>query len=256
MVLKLKNNTSNYILSSVDNALEVLDLLSSNYELSATEVGRMLNIGKSTAFRLLTTLENRGYVKKNSNNKYRLGMKFAFMGSIVLDRMEIIKHSHPFLEELTKDTNETTHLVILEEDNNVRFVDKVTSPSTIRMESFIGLKRPAYCTATGKVLLAYKDENAINEYLKNTNFIQYTQYTVKNAEELREILMQIRKDGYGIDANESEIGLTCYAAPILDPSGKAIAAISVSGPSERMYINKQKLISSIKSTAYEISNSI
>jgi DNA-binding IclR family transcriptional regulator len=256
MALRLDDKTSNYILSSVDNALEVLDLLSNNYELGATEVGRILNIGKSTAFRLLTTLENRGYVKKGPNNKYRLGMKFAYMGSIVLDRMEIIKHSHPYLEELTKETNETTHLVILEEDNNVRFVDKVTSPSTIRMESFIGLKRPAYCTATGKVLLAYKDEDAINEYLKNTNFVQYTQYTVKNAEVLREILKQIRQDGYGTDINESEIGLTCYAAPILDPSGKAIAAISVSGPSERMFVNKQSLIVAIKSTAKKISNSI
>lgn len=256
MVLVNKVNTSNYILSSVDNALQILDLLSTNYELSATEVGRRLNIAKSTAFRLLTTLESRGYVKKSTNNKYRLGMKFTYMGSIVLGRMEIIKYAHPFLEKLTKETNETTHLVILEEDNNVRFVDKVTSPSTIRMESFVGLKLPAYCTATGKVLLAYKDEDEIEEYLKTTNFVQYTQYTVKNAEELREILMQIRKNGYGVDANESEIGLTCYAAPILDPSGKAIAAISVSGPSERMYINRQKLISSTKSTASEISKSI
>jgi DNA-binding IclR family transcriptional regulator len=256
MALESKDKSSNYILNSVDNALEVLDLLSNNYELGTTQISRILNIGKSTAFRLLATLENKGYVTKGTNNKYRLGMKFSYMGSIVLDRMEIIKHSHPYLQELSKDTKETTHLVILEDDNNVRFVDKVIPASTIRMESFVGLKKPAYCTATGKVLLAYKDESFIEEYLRNTKFVQYTQYTVGGPKEFHEILKKIKQNGYSTDIDESEIGLTCYAAPILDPSGKAIAAISASGPSERMFDNKQRLIRSVMSTANKISNSI
>lgn len=244
-----------YILGSVDNALAVLDLLSENYELSTTEVSRMLNIGKSTAFRLLTTLENKGYVSKDANSKYRLGMKFTYMGSLVLERMEIIKHSRPYLQDLSKNTKETTHLVILEDDNYVRFLDKVVPASTIRMESFVGLKKPAYCTATGKALLSHKDENFIVEYINNTNFIQYTQYTIMNPKEFHNQLKEIKEKGYAEDLDESEIGLTCFASPILDPTGKAIAAVSASGPSERMLDNKRKLINSVMHAAREISNS-
>lgn len=245
-----------YILQSVDSALDVLELLSNHNELGVSEVSTLLKIGKSTAYRLLHTLENKGYVSKDINSRYRLSIKFAYLGSIVLDRMEIIKHSHSYLEELTKSTNETTHLVIWTDDNNVRFIDKVTSSSTIRMDSFVGSKKPAYCTATGKVLLAYKDDDFLKKYLKEIDLIKFTSHTIENAEELKEVIHNIKLNGYSEDIDESEDGLTCFAAPIIDPTGNSLAAISVSGPTTRMLSNKPVLVKRLKNMAEKISESL
>jgi len=118
-------------------------------------------MGKSTAFRLLATLEGRSFVDKIENSKYRLGIKLASIGGIVLNRMEIIRVAHPFLVKLTEQSVETSHLVILYNNTKVQFIDKVSSPSTIRMESRIGLVRSAHVIGTGKVLLAFQDEDFI-----------------------------------------------------------------------------------------------
>jgi IclR family KDG regulon transcriptional repressor len=150
-----------YILQSVDNALAILQLLCHYEELNVTEIAHYMHMGKSTAFRLLATLEGRSFVDKIENSKYRLGIKLASIGGIVLNRMEIIRVAHPFLVKLTEQSVETSHLVILYNNTKVQFIDKVSSPSTIRMESRIGLVRSAHVIGTGKVLLAFQDEDFI-----------------------------------------------------------------------------------------------
>ncbi len=248
--------SSKYILQSVDNALRILDLLGEHPELGASEVAKLLGIGRTSAFRLLTTLERRKFINKGMNNKYRLGMKFPYLGSILLNRSSIIRTAHPYLEDLSHQVKENCNLVVLEDDYNVRFIDKVRSPSSLHMETFVGVARPAYCTATGKVLLAYLDEPAIEDYLENMHFKQFTDATIKNAQDFRAVLTEVRKLGYASNIGESEFGLIAYAAPILDLSGKAVAAISVAGPSERIQANREQIISSVKATAAQISNNL
>ncbi len=245
-----------YVLQSVACALDVLDLLSNHKTLGVSEVATLLEIGKSTAYRLLQTLENRKYVSKDINSRYRLSIKFAYMGSIVLDRLEIVKLARPYLERLSEITNETVHLVVWTDDNNVRFVDKVVSKSTIRMESFVGLKKPAYCTATGKALLSHKSDGFLERYLKNIDFINFTNHTIKDAETLRNIIYNIREQGYSSDIDESEEGLTCFASAILDPTGKPLAAISTSGPTVRMLAKQHFLVEELTKIVEEISESL
>ena len=245
-----------YLLQSVGTALDVLDLLCNYEDLGVSEVAQYLEIGKSTAYRLLYTLQSKGYVKKDENSRYRLSIKFAYFGSIVLDRMEIVKLARPYLEDLTLLTNETSHLVVWAENNEVRFVDKVSSSSTIRMESFVGLKKPAYCTATGKVLLSFKDDVFLDKYLENVEFTEFTSYTIDNPLSLKETIFKIRKQGYSTDVDESEEGLTCFAAPILDPMGQALAAISVSGPTSRMLARRAFLIEHLINISGKISRTL
>ncbi|MEG6615103.1 IclR family transcriptional regulator [Peptococcaceae bacterium 1198_IL3148] len=241
----------------MDNALLILDLLSKHEELGASEVARLMGMGKSTAFRLLSTLEGRRFVSKTENNKYRLGIHLVSIGSLVIHRMEIVRVVHPYLLNLSQQCNETAHLVVWNDDTRVQFIDKVqSSSSSIRMESMVGMCRRAHLTGTGKVLLAYQNEGAIEHYIKVVDFSPKTAHSITNGEQLLQSLEEIRRQGYGCDEDESEIGLTCFAAPIMDLSGHALAAISVSGPGERMNARRQELINLVKIAAAEISQSL
>ncbi|PKM59901.1 MAG: IclR family transcriptional regulator [Firmicutes bacterium HGW-Firmicutes-4] len=249
-----KNNNEKYLLQSVDNALALIDLLCQNKEMSLSEIANAMKLGKSTVFRLLFTLENRNFLYKDRNSKYRLSLKFTSIGNLVQRRMELVSLAHPFLEDLTKKTGETAHLVIWNSPNDVIFIDKVLGNSTIRMDSMVGMIRTAHLTATGKSLLAFSDKTVKEDYLKNVRFERKTTTSIKNKTELLEELVNIREKGYSSDDEESESGLTCFGAPLIDHYGHSVAAISISGPTERMNSRKNTLISQVKETAFQISS--
>lgn len=245
------------ILQSVDNALKVIDVLVEHKEMGISEISRELKIGKSTAYRLITSLKARGYVEQNlSNEKYSLSLKFAYIGSMVLKRIDLTRAARKYLEKLTESYNETTHLAILDE-THVVFIDKVNSPNvSIQMNSAIGSRMPAYCTGTGKLLLAYQSEEYINEYLKNVRFYKYTDNTITDLDTLIKELKDIRINGFSEDNEEKEVGLCCYAAPIKNSQGTVIAAVSISGPYARMKGKRDEIIKSIKQTGMDISKAI
>jgi len=124
------------------------------------------------------------------------------------------------------------------------------------MASNIGVKLPAYNTATGKVLLAGLDENTLNQFFDEVKLKEYTKTTITKEKELRKEIEEIKEKGYGIDNEESEEGLMCFAAPIKNISNTAVAAISISGPAFRMKENKDELIKSIIKVSNEISAKI
>lgn len=245
---------SENILQSVDAALQMIELLGKHSPIGVADAAKMMGIGKSTAYRLLSTLEYRGFVKKDENAKFRLGLKVVYLGSLVLDTFDIVKVAHPHLEELSRRIEETVHLVVLEENNNACFIDKVVCQSTsFRMESTVGAQKSAYSTATGKVLLAFRDHAFQLAYASQTAFTRYTEHTLCDGEALLRELSHIRTQGYGFDAEESEEGLYCVAAPLFDYSGQAVAAISVSGPSVRMATRRDEIIRQLAETCRIIS---
>ena len=123
------------------------------------------------------------------------------------------------------------------------------------MDITLGYTQLAHLTGTGKAILAYENDQFINQYLKEANFEQVTSNSIKDAKELLNVLDQIRKQGYSCDNEETELGLTCYAVPILTHSGHPLAAISSSGPTTRMVANKEKHISLLQKTAEAIQKS-
>lgn len=247
------NQENQYILQSVANALDILDLLTSHEELSVPEVSRLLGLGKSSVFRLLATLEDRHFVRKTDSAKYRLGMKLASMGNTVLNRMEIIQYAHPYLMEMTRLSGETTNLVVWDRGTKVRFVDRVLSSHAIRMDSSIGSTQDAHVVACGKVLLAYQPKEFQDAYVNSVVFKQLTPYSIMTAEALYKELERIVRVGHAADKEESELGLSCIAAPIFDSSDTVIAAISISGPIQRIGENRQKNSALVKKIAMDIS---
>lgn len=242
-----------YILQSVDTALMVLDLFGKHKELGVSEVAELMQIGKSTAFRVLTTLENRNYLIKQANAKYCLGLKMFSLGNIVKNRFAIRKAAKPYLHELGKQTGETAHLVVWFDEMNVIFVDKVLSSSSIRMDSYVGFNMNAHLTASGKALLSVRSDEQVRFYADHTVFERKTDKTIMTTAGLLKEIEQIRRNGYAIDDEESEVGLICYAAPVVDQYGNGVAAFSVSGPAHRMIEQRDNCIDWVRQMARELS---
>ena len=240
-------------LQSVDNALKILELFTGSQELGVTDVSKTMGLGRSTAHRLLSTLENRGFVEQNpTTGKYRLGMKIVHIGASVLGRLNIVTECRPFLEQISDETGESSHLAFYSR-GEITFVDKVYGRNPAIMSSMIGFKRPAYSTGTGKILLAHLPEQELDKYLRTAQLNRLTPMTITDTEKLRRSLEEIRENGYGEDQQESEEGLVCFAAPVRDRTGKVVAAMSVSGAVSRMNARREELIKRIIELAEQAS---
>lgn len=245
-----------YALSTVDTALSILDLFFTNEELGTTEIARAIGTSRSTAFRFLVTLEQRGYLTKTSGGKYRLGLTLFSLGMIAQRRMELVSIAHPYLELMAHDCGETCHLAILSDGIHVMFIDRALGGSSLKMDTALGFSQLAHCTATGKAILAYQPEKVVEQYVRLALFPQITEYALPDGEALRRNLRQVRAEGFACDNEEAEPGLTCYAMPLLDRTGRAIAAVSISGPTTRMTQNKQHHLARIDATVKAISRTI
>jgi DNA-binding IclR family transcriptional regulator len=241
---------------SVIKAIEILFLFTKKSELTLTEVTKMLNMGKSSAYKYLNTLEYLGLVERNlDNKKYRLGIKILELSGVVLENLDLRRIAKPYLEELAKLCNETVHLMV-ERDGEGIYIEKIDSPRAIRMYSQIGKRLPLHTGAVGKALLAFMSEEKINEILSKP-LIRFTRNTITDPEKLKEEFKKIRERGYAIDNEEVEIGLKCVGAPIRDYTGKVVASISISGPSTRFSDTKMReYIELIKEYAMKISTAL
>jgi DNA-binding IclR family transcriptional regulator len=136
------------------------------------------------------------------------------------------------LESLVKECNETTYVAILKESHIV-YLDVVETDLTVRVVPRVGARLPAYCTAAGKVQIAYMTDEELEDYLPVKEMKRYTARTVTDREELKRHLKVIAEQGYAIDDEEMDIGVKCVGAPIRDYTRRIIGAVSISGPSMR-----------------------
>ncbi|MGI5966067.1 MULTISPECIES: IclR family transcriptional regulator [Anaerotruncus] len=245
------------VLQSVANALDILKLYSdSEPELGISEISKRMQIGKSTAFRLVSTLMYAGFLEQNpENSKYYLGTALLQLSRLVMNRMNIIRDAHPYLVKLSGKIGETVHLVVLN-GYNAMFADKVKGTSIANMGSSIGVTIPAHGTASGKVLLSYKSDEEIEDYLLHVKLEQYTLHSLTRPEQVREAIANARINGYAEDLEETEEGLRCLAVPIFNFNGNPAGSISISGASSRMERNWSVYLEEIRAAAAEISQKL
>lgn len=221
---------------SLDRALDVLEALAAaGGEIGLSELSERVGLHVSTVHRLLAMLVSRGYARQSGpSGRYALGpqvLKLA-MSAVGSGQFDLRQETRPILRELVERSGETTNLVVMP-DTHVVYVDQAASRHMVRMFTQIGTRAPAYCTAAGKAILAYRGEPELAAYLSRAQFEQHTAQTITSAEKLHAALARIRERGYAIDEGEMEEGVRCVAAPIFDYTGAAIAAISISGPAAR-----------------------
>lgn len=234
-----QNKSKPKLLTSVQNALRVLNGFSMDSpEKSVSELAVELGLAKSTISRLLSTLASEGFVIKDpETRKYRLGMSILALSGIITSHFEITKEAAPVVNKLVSELDETAHLTILDGTDTI-YIHKEECAHAVRILTYLGKRNPAYCTSSGKVLLAYSDESVVKEVVAK-GFQSFTKNTITSEKQLRSNIKKIRENGYGHSQDEILEGVTSIAAPIYDYTGKVVAAITLVGPDQR--IRKHKI---------------
>jgi DNA-binding IclR family transcriptional regulator len=219
---------------SVDRAISVLEILARRGEAGVTEVAAEIDVHKSTAFRLLGALEDRGLVEQTADRgKYRLGFGLIPLAGAVSDRLDVTRQGRVVCERLAAELGETINVAVLQEHWAVN-VDQARGPSTVATHNWIGKLTPLHCTSSGKVLIAHLDRGRRTALLAESGMPALTPRTVTTADALDAELEKVRETGIAVAIEEYEIGLNAVAAPVRDRSGDVIAALSVSGPAYRL----------------------
>jgi IclR family transcriptional regulator, KDG regulon repressor len=246
------------IIQSVDRALRILDLFDEyETELKITDISEKMQLHKSTVHSLLKTLQNHHYIEQNmENGKYRLGMKLFERGNLVIRSLDIRTIAKRHLIDLSVKTGNTVHLVILDGKEGI-YIDKVEGASATVLYSRIGRRIPVHSSAVGKALVGYKNMEELKEILKDYIYKKQTVNTITNEKDFIAELKKVRENGYALDSEENEPGITCIAVPIWDHSGSVVAALSMSQPSARLHpLEQERSVQMLKKAAKEISEAM
>ncbi|MEG0779200.1 MAG: IclR family transcriptional regulator [Oscillospiraceae bacterium] len=226
------------IINSVDRALDILlYLYNKGCETTITAISQDLDIYKSTAYRTLVTLQNKGFVDQNpENGRYTLGVKFFVMGLSIGDKLGIQQVVRPYAQKLHDEFGEAVNVSVLEKNPldvyRSIIIWKVEGSQILRFNSELGSRNDCHCAGVGKCLLAFGRDIDLSVYEK-LPMVRYTAKTIQTIDQLKDELARVREQGYALDDEEREEGLTCAAVPILR-RGVAVAAMSISGPSYRI----------------------
>ena len=217
------------LVSAAARALAVLESLSRKRSVGLEELSRELGLAKPTVYRFLQTLQELGYARRDERDRWAMTLKTFNVGSRALDHIDLYSAARPIAEDLAEELGETVHMGVLEGDSAV-YVLKIESKYTIRMFSRVGRRIPLYCTAIGKILLAYSSPDGRRAAMEGVRLVAFTPNTITTRSALEAELKRIRTQGYGRDAEEHEEGIRCLGAPIFDHDGAVAAALSVSWP--------------------------
>jgi len=224
---------------SVDRAVSVLEILARIGEAGVTEIADELDVHKSTAFRLLGVLENRGLVAQaKDRGKYCLGAGVLRLAGAAAVRLDISQEGVPVCRELADELGETVNIAVLDDDAAVNIM-QARGTASVTAQNWLGRRTPLHATSSGKVLLAHLPPT-LREGLLARSLPRFTERTVTGASMLRGELEAVAEQGYAVTVEELELGLAAVAAPIRAHDGEVIAAISVSGPVYRL--NSDRLV--------------
>lgn len=254
-----KKEKSEYLIQAVSHALDLLEQFRGEVdELGVTELSKRLKLHKNNVFRLLATLESRGYIEQNRvTENYRLGLKTLELGQTFIRQMGLLRQSKPVLDDLVSKCNETSYVAVLK-DYYIIYLDAVETDMTVRVVPRVGSRLPAYCTAAGKIQLAHMSDEELENYFQHKELKSYTDKTITDREVLKKQLKLVVENGYAVDDEELDIGVKCVSAPIRDYTRRIIGAVSISGPSMRFSPERMKkeLIPLALSASEEISTKL
>jgi DNA-binding IclR family transcriptional regulator len=215
------------LLDSVVRALDILEVLDTEGELTNTKIAQILDMEKSTVFRTLNTLKAKNFVRQDPETlKYSNSYKLFELGHNVARRTGLPKQAFRFMRKLANSVQGAINLGVLDGDKVV-YIDKIESDETVKVCMKIGQTIPLYCTGLGKAFLASMSQQAIKALIGPGPYKSYTENTLTTFDELMADLAGIRERGYSIDDEEHIRGIVCIAAPVYNAKGETIASLSV-----------------------------
>jgi len=240
--------------TAVERALGILEAVARRPAgLSNSDISRKLAIPKSSASYILRALERRGYLHRNHDGKYRMGLKVLDLGHGVAIGLDLREVARPILEELVRRVNLTAHLAILENGEAV-YIERVGAPGFIQMNTWVGRRMYIHATSIGKVLAAGLSDEEVHAILAGHGLVKRTPKTITQHARLLKELELVRAQGYAMDDEENSIGVRCIGAPIHNAEGRVEAAIGVSGTVAMVNSDTlPKFIEAVKDAARRIS---
>jgi IclR family KDG regulon transcriptional repressor len=230
----VRREKTNYIIQSVSHALDVLEQFSGEHdELGVTELSKRLKLHKNNVFRLLATLESRGYIEQNrATENYRLGIRCLQLGQTYVTQMGLLRQAQPIIRSLAEGALETAFVAVLRKSAVVPLAAH-EADRPVRLTSRVGEALPLHCTAAGKVQLAFISDADLRDALLD-GLERHTDTTIVDPAALQEQLRVIAEKGYSVDLGEHIAEVNSIAVPIRDYTRNVVGSLAVSGPAHRM----------------------
>jgi IclR family KDG regulon transcriptional repressor len=242
--------------SSLERALVILEALADKKDgMTVTELAHTLGCHKSTTSRLLITLDRYHYVQRDPKGRYSLGLKVLTLAHRRLSDMAVQRESEPVVRELVETCRETGSVAVLDRSDIVYLYRLKAQPGAL-LNTPVGARAPAHCTALGKVLLAEHTPDEVYRFLGDGPYPAYTERTITDLETFLRELEIVRAQQYAVNDQEHRPGQACIAAPIRDHTGMTIAGISLSGPAYRIKERFETLLQYLRAAAETLSSSL
>lgn len=245
-----------YVNQSLTRGLQILDCFGADDStLSLAELGARTGLSQATTFRLAATLTKLGYLSQDARTKrYQLGIKVLSLGNAFLMSIRFPQVALPILEQAAQRWNEAVNMSILD-GREIVYVTRIAVKRIIATNFQVGSRLPAHCTSMGKVLLAFRPREEVEELYAGVQLEAFTDRTIDSLSALQDALEKVRRDGFAVNDEELEYGLRSVAAPVWNAAGEVIAAVNISVAAGRVSLESlhSQFMPHIRRTADEIS---
>ena len=222
---------------SIGRAFAILEEVARNRDgIGLADLSKRVGLHNSTTFHLVRTMVSLGYIRQiKDSTRYRIGRPLFALAASALDEMEMVSMATPVLDDLARETGESSHFAARMGDAVV-VMARTSGPSAFQLAERVGVVRPAYCTALGKIILAALRPDQLERYLERIELKSLTPSTITEPARLRREIDEVRKAGIAFDDGEFDGEVRCAAMAIRDFSGQVVGAIGISGPVWRLSI--------------------
>lgn len=247
--MKDKNKT-------VVKSLDLLNLFVTRPALSLNEMVELSGIPKTSVHRMVKSLEDMGFLHKDAQGRYSLGLLFLQFGQLVADRLDIRHLALPLMNQLRDEVGEAVNL-IMKDGQDAIYIEKVDTPHPVRLYTKIGRRAPLYSGACSRIILAFLPDEEREKYLKEIELRPIGYGTITDRDVLRQVVELSRRQGYTVSHSELENDTAAVAAPIFNFTGQMVAGLSIAGPESRFQQDRLPyLIEKVKQAAADISKKL
>ncbi|MFC7440483.1 IclR family transcriptional regulator [Laceyella putida] len=241
---------------TVVKAMELLNLFLTHDRLNLQEMAQLSYIPKTSVHRMVGSLEQIGFLTKDEEGKYSLGLLFLQFGQLVAERLHIRQLALPVMTRLRDEVGEAVNLIV-RDGNEAIYIEKVDTNQPVRVYTAIGRRAPMYAGACPRILLAFLPDSERDQYLNEIELKPIGSGTITDPDRLRTVLSESRKTGYSISHSELHDYTSAVGAPIFNHEGQLAAGLSIVGPVARFQEDRLPiLIEKVQATANEISRKL
>lgn len=235
-------------------AMRVIEALALQpHGLALADLGRSLGLPKTSLFSMLRALESEAYVE-NAGGVYRLGPSALRLGALIGGGDTLERKLSPLLAPVVAKAGETVLLAVPTEDHReVRYIAIADGPQAVRYAATIGLRRPLYCTASGRAVLAFSDPAIVRDYLAHAPRPQHTPQTATSKAALLDIIAEVRRAGVAETRDQMFVGLWGFGAPVFDAQRNVVASLMIAAPADRARRKRAVLVAAVREGGEEMS---